>query len=181
MTDQTDEQLVSLILKEKGEQGFAELVRRHKSNICRLVARFVENFSDQDDLVQEIFYQAYSRLYQFKPDALFKRWIQGIAVHKCYDFLRARKRRPYQESLEQLQEAGHEFEQKTDPRQKAALEKLGLALSQLSAEDQLVITLLELENLSVNEVCSLTGWGNSKVKTRAFRARNQLQEIMSKL
>jgi RNA polymerase sigma-70 factor (ECF subfamily) len=180
--EQTDEQLVTVILQGQHQDAFAELVTRYKAGICRLVARFVENFSDQDDLVQEIFYQAYTRLNQFKPGLLFKRWIHGIAVNKCYDYLRAKKRRPYQESFEQLESEGQEFsKEKANDHETEILEKLSRAMEKLSAEDRLVITLLELEDLSVEEVARLTGWGNSKVKTRAFRARNQLQTIIEQL
>ncbi len=51
------------------------------------------------------------------------------------------------------------------------LERLHAALAQLSAKERLVITLLELEDRSVQEVAELTGWSAANVKVRAFRAR----------
>lgn len=42
-----------------------------------------------------------------------------------------------------------------------------------------MITLLELEEKSVREIAGLTGWSESNVKVRAFRARQRLKEVLS--
>jgi len=47
-----------------------------------------------------------------------------------------------------------------------------------SADERLVITLLELEEKSVHETAELTGWSESNVKVRAFRARQALKKIL---
>ncbi len=55
---------------------------------------------------------------------------------------------------------------------------LDQALARLSPEDRLIITLLELEDRPVREIAELTGWGESRVKVRAFRARKALKRII---
>jgi RNA polymerase sigma-70 factor (ECF subfamily) len=52
------------------------------------------------------------------------------------------------------------------------------AFVKLSPEDRLVITLLNLEEKSVRETASLTGWSEANVKVRAFRARKELKRIL---
>ena len=59
-------------------------------------------------------------------------------------------------------------------------ERLQAALAELSPKERLVITLLELEERSVQEIASLTGWSEGNVKVRAFRARAALRKIMEK-
>jgi RNA polymerase sigma-70 factor (ECF subfamily) len=51
-------------------------------------------------------------------------------------------------------------------------------MARLSADERLVITLLELEEKSVHETAELTGWSESNVKVRAFRARQALKKIL---
>jgi RNA polymerase sigma-70 factor (ECF subfamily) len=58
------------------------------------------------------------------------------------------------------------------------LERLHAALAQLSPKERLVITLLELEERSVQEIAGLTGWSAGNVKVRAFRARAALRKLM---
>jgi RNA polymerase sigma-70 factor (ECF subfamily) len=60
----------------------------------------------------------------------------------------------------------------------AARELLEHAMRRLSAEEQLVITMLELEERTVREIAALTGWSESNVKVRAFRAREALKRIL---
>ena len=67
------------------------------------------------------------------------------------------------------------------PEQAAAhpdLERLHAALAQLSPKERLVITLLELEERSVQEIADFTGWSTANVKVRAFRARAALRKLM---
>jgi len=54
------------------------------------------------------------------------------------------------------------------------------ALARLRADERLVITLLELEERSVKDVAALTGWSESNVKVRAFRARQALRIILER-
>jgi RNA polymerase sigma-70 factor (ECF subfamily) len=51
-------------------------------------------------------------------------------------------------------------------------------LTQLSVEDRLVVTLLHLEERSVDEIQALTGWNRSVIKVRAFRARAKMKKML---
>jgi len=55
---------------------------------------------------------------------------------------------------------------------------LDQAMARLRPEDRLVITLFELEDRSVREVAELTGWSETRVKVRAFRARQTLKRLI---
>lgn len=57
---------------------------------------------------------------------------------------------------------------------------LHYTMTKLNAAERLVITLLELEERSVREIAGLTGWSESNVKVRAFRARKSLKRILEK-
>jgi len=54
-------------------------------------------------------------------------------------------------------------------------------LETLSPEDRLALTMIDGEGASVNEVAEVTGWSESKVKVRAFRARKKAREVLEKL
>ncbi|MBA3850171.1 MAG: RNA polymerase subunit sigma-24, partial [Opitutus sp.] len=63
----------------------------------------------------------------------------------------------------------------------AAREIVNKLLDQLGPEDRTVIRLLDLEQKSVAEIAALTGWGQSMIKVRAFRARRKLQKLFQAL
>ncbi|MHA3773958.1 RNA polymerase sigma factor [Verrucomicrobiota bacterium sgz303538] len=172
-----DEALVAASLA--GDDGaFAELVRRHKRRVFGSAARFARDDHQLDDICQEVFVRAFRNLGKFRGDAPFEHWLARITVSACYDFLRRERRVREQVSLE-----GTEWDMQDTSIEAAAnagraRELLDWALRQLSAEEQLIVTLCELEERSIREVAELTGWSESNVKVRAFRARQNLKKVL---
>jgi RNA polymerase sigma-70 factor, ECF subfamily len=155
------------------DEAFAELVRRHKRKVFGIAARFARNDAELNDICQEIFVKAYQKLTSFRGEAPFEHWLARIAVRSCYDFLRATRR-----DRENVPLDGIEIGVQQDGNAGHAAELLHWAMAKLSADERLVITLLELEERSVRETADLTGWSESNVKVRAFRARQALKKIL---
>ncbi len=160
------------------ERSFAELIRRHKSRVFGTCSRFARDSHELDDICQEVFLRAYRKLSGFRGDAPFAHWLATLTVSVCYDYLR--KERRHRENLAYNVETN----ERTDLGAEATLsarrakELLDWAMRQLEPEDQVVLTLLELEERSIREIADVTGWGESKVKVRAFRARAKLKLII---
>jgi len=167
-----DERLIQSTLAGDDE-AFAELVRRHKRKVFGIATRFARNDHELDDICQEIFVKAYRNLKSFRGDAPFEHWVSRIAVHACYDFLRKTRH-----DRENVPLDGIEIGVRDNVGARDASDLLQWAMARLSADERLVITLLELEEKSVRETAQLTGWGESNVKVRAFRARQALKRIL---
>jgi RNA polymerase sigma-70 factor, ECF subfamily len=185
-SESSDEILVERTLAGD-DSAYAALARRHRGKIAGMASRFAANSQDGEDLVQEIFIQAWRKLGQFKGGAPFEHWLSRIAVRKCYDLLRARQRGREDTVEPERWERMRELAQATDgpgtngPEPADARELLNLAMARLGADEKLVITLLELEGRSVKEISAMSGWSESNVKVRAFRARNKLKGILEQL
>ena len=171
----TDEELIRSALNG-GDASFAELVQRHKGRVFGMAARFVNDAHQLDDIAQEIFIRAWRNLAKFRADAPFEHWLSRIATRACYDFLRGKKRRENPVPLDEQRDSG--IAEEADSAAADARETLALAMQKLSPEERLVITLTELEEKSVREAAELTGWSESNVKVRAFRARQSLKKIL---
>ncbi|HUK84154.1 MAG TPA: sigma-70 family RNA polymerase sigma factor [Verrucomicrobiae bacterium] len=168
----TDERLIQATLA--GDDGaFTALVGRYRSRTFSIAARFARNDHELDDICQDVFIRVYHNLAKFRAEAPFEHWLSRIAVRTCYDALRKRRRERDNVSLD-----GIDIGTEDNVRAERAREVLDFALARLSAEERLVITLLELEENSVREVAGLTGWSESNVKVRAHRARNALKKIL---
>ena len=168
----TNERLIQSTLAGHDE-AFAELVRRHKRKVFGIASRFARNDHELDDICQEIFVKAYQKLPSFRGEAPFEHWVSRIAVHSCYDFLRKTRR-----DRENVPLDGIEIGSSDNVSARDATEILQWAMARLSADERLVITLLELEEKSVRDTAELTGWSESNVKVRAFRARQALKKIL---
>lgn len=182
-SESSDEILVERTLAGD-DSAYAALARRHRGKIAGMASRFAAHPQDGEDLVQEIFIQAWRKLGQFKGGAPFEHWLSRIAVRKCYDLLRARRRGREDTVEPERWERMRELAQATEtaaPEPADARELLNLAMARLGADEKMVITLLELEGRSVKEISAMSGWSESNVKVRAFRARHKLKGILEQL
>jgi RNA polymerase sigma-70 factor (ECF subfamily) len=169
------------------ETAFERLFERHRPRVARIAGRFFPVREAVEEIVQESFTKVFLALddYAGRHHASFAAWLSQIAVNACYDELRRQRRRPRRHDddisdadwgrLGAALAAPGDIESALVSRDLAA--KL---LARLDAEDQLVLTLLDAEGLSVAEIAGLTGWSASKVKVRAHRARAHLRRVLKK-
>ncbi|MCW0220290.1 MAG: RNA polymerase sigma factor [Prosthecobacter sp.] len=154
--------------------------------VRRLVRNHLPRRESEEDLMQEAFVKLFQKLgsYRERDSIPFEHWVSRLTVRTCLDALRAEKARPewrfadFSEGetdwLDYLlnRQAEAPTHHRTDA--KAIVTKL---LAQLSPPDRLVLTLLDLEERSTQEISQLTGWTRPMVKMRAMRARHKLRVL----
>jgi len=171
--------------------AFEVLVRRHTGRVFNIIGSFFRRRDMVEDIGQEVFAKAFFSLRSFTLGRSFEAWVAKIAVNACYDHLRAQRRRiEYQmpRSAEQeddwlelqMLEAATERHASAE-RQRDAAEISERLLARLDPEDRLVLVLIDRDGFSVKDVSDMTGWGQSKIKVRAFRARRALRAAMKRL
>ena len=114
-------------------------------------------------------------------------WLTRIATNTCLNLIRGSKRRP-ELTVSDLSddESGwldQQFAQVKDSVENSlvAADLADRLLATLPPEDQQALLMIDGENASIKEVAEATGWSESKVKVRAFRARKKIREAMEKL
>ncbi|MCI4625244.1 MAG: RNA polymerase sigma factor [Candidatus Magnetoovum sp. WYHC-5] len=160
------------------DEAYTELVKRHKRKVFSIASRFLYDDYELDDVCQETFIKAYQNLAKYRADAPFEHWLSKITVRCCYDALRKRRKRGDEISIEDAQLLVKTRDCERTYVIKEAYRQLYRALEELSPKDKMIIILLELEEKSVQEVASLTGWSTTNVKVRAFRARLRLKRYL---
>jgi RNA polymerase sigma-70 factor (ECF subfamily) len=117
-------------------------------------------------------------------------WLTRIATNTCLNLLRSASRRPelVTSDLSEDETAWLERVSNTtgarslDAEQKVIAADLAeKVLEILPPEDRLALMMIDGEGASVNEVADVTGWSESKVKVRAFRARKKARAVLEKL
>ncbi len=182
-----DDALVAAILAGD-EAAFADLFDCYRRLVAHLVSRFFNRREEIEEIVQQAFTKIYFSLKDFRggQEKSLSAWLSRITVNLCYDELRRRKRRPENRFADLSDEEGEilaQLAQSDSDNQEGFLIKRDLAeklLSKLEASDRLALTLFYAEDCSVEEVAKLVGWSTSNVKTRLFRARNYLRDVLKK-
>ncbi len=154
-------------------EAYRRLVCRHQHEIARRLRRFSRDRLAIEEMVQETFVEAYFSLDGYRGDAPFEHWLHRIAVRVGYRHWKSKKSGRQTVSIDGKSLASSRHEPRDDDA-----EKLHRVLEQLPPRDRLVVTLLYLEEHTVEETAKLTGWSKTMVKVQAFRARAKLKKLM---
>jgi RNA polymerase sigma-70 factor (ECF subfamily) len=183
--DVADETLAEAA-RDGDHSAFDQIFERHRRRVARLAGRFFSRPERVEEILQDVFTKVYFNLDAYSPDRghSFTAWLTRVTINTCYDELRRARRRPEGSVSDitseeadwlnvQLRGKGGNAEATAIARDLA--NKL---LARLSAEDRLVLTLLDAEELTVAEIAVVMGWNISKVKVRAHRARHSLRKVL---
>jgi len=172
------------------ESAFAEIVRRYSPRVFSVASRFFRQRTLVEEAAQDVFLKAYTQLGSFEGRGSLEGWLTRIATNTCLNIVRGAKRRPElsvadltddEEGWLEQQSAGDGGEPASVETSLVATDLADRVLSVLSPEDQQALLMIDGEEASIKEVAEATGWSESKVKVRAFRARKKVREAMEKL
>jgi len=175
-------------VRSRDQAAARELVDHLYPVVIRIVRAHLPRRVPEEDLTQEIFLKMFTRIEQYQGNVPFPHWVSRIAVTTCIDQLRAQRRRPEYRFADLSEEQTDVLEAVTadeagpaPDNALAAHELVYRLLNELKPADRMVIQMLDLEQKSIAEISSLTGWNPSLVKVRAFRARRKLQKLFVEL
>lgn len=165
------------------------LVESLHGHVLRIVRNHLPRCADEQDLVQEVFMKVFANIDRFRGEQPFPNWVARISLNTCYDQLRKQKARAevrfadlseedigFVETI--MLEAAEESPAGPARDGRGLVDKL---LASLNPRERMVLQMIDLEKKSVREVCELTGWGASKVKVTAMRARQKLNGHLNRL
>ncbi len=190
MQKASDAELAGLA-REGDESAFAEIMRRYGPRVFRTAGRFFRQRERVEEAAQEVFLKAFTELESFEGRGSLEGWLTRIATNTCLNIVRSAKRRPEMTISDLTEDEGAWLENQTAnaaaekhraaERSAVAADLAGRVLETLSADDRLVLTLVDGEETPVKEVAEMTGWSESKVKVQAFRARRRMRKAVEKL
>lgn len=176
---------------EGDEAAFAEIMRRYSPRVFRFASRYFRQRELVEEAAQEVFLKAFTQLDSFEGRGSMEGWLTRITTNTCLNLLRSARRRPELTVSDLTEEENTWLDEKladvaaerheSSERSIVAADLAGRVLETLSAEDRLVLTLVDGEETPVKEVAEITGWSESKVKVQAFRARRRMREAVEKL
>jgi len=160
-------------------EAFHELMARHEDHVFAVCLRIMGDRESALDATQETFLTLYRKANRFEGRAAFSTWLYRVTVNTCYDQLRRRKRHEGQ-NIEAVAP-------RADPSQEAALGAVELrpdiesALLRLPDEFRTVVVLIDLHDLPLEAVAEILGVPVGTVKSRAFRGRRMLAQMLGNL
>jgi RNA polymerase sigma-70 factor, ECF subfamily len=165
--------------------AYARIIRRYQQPLARRMRHFAAASADREELVHDVFVEAYFSLGRFRGEADFSHWLMRIATRVGYRYWKTRRREDSRrQSLLSSAKADPQAGITGDAEAVESLEsaeagqKLAAMLETLPPRDRLVVTLMYAQGHTVAETAKLTGWSKTMVKVQAYRARGKLRKML---
>lgn len=161
---------------EGNEQSFVKLVNRHKDKVRNLIYLTLGNNYQVEDIAQDVFISVYRKLSQFNFNSQFSTWLYRITINKCKDHLRRAKLRSIFSPFELAED--EKFVEKHDSDEFEVKQIVNDAIAQLPEKLRIPLVLRDIEGMSYQEIGDSLGFEQGTVKSRIFRAREQLRVLL---
>ena len=175
-----DEALVEKVLGGD-THVFELLMRRNNARLYRAIRSIVQDEQEVEELMQQAYVLAYTRLGQFAHGALFSTWLLRIGVNEALQRFRRDRRWP-RVATDALDEEPSMQDTDSTPEQRLARAQLNHLLEQLvdglPESHRSVFMLREIQQLSTSEVAEVLGLSPDNVKQRLSRAKAHLRAAL---
>lgn len=164
---------------KKGDQKAQfELYRLYYVAMYNTTLRIVGDSDDAEDVMQEAFLKAFTRLHTYRKEVSFGAWLKRIVINKAFDFLRMKRD---QLSLDDAGEIGEIEDENTDTGDvEYRAEEIRKAIYELPEGYRIVISLILLEGYDHDEVATILNISNATSRTQYHRAKKKLIELLKR-
>jgi RNA polymerase sigma-70 factor (ECF subfamily) len=161
-------------------QSYAILLGRYQHMVFTLAVRMLRDREQAEETTQDVFVKAYRSLGTFRGDSKFSTWLYRVAYHKILDACAREKRRRDLSSPVSLEDLAEGSDQSTwaEILGRERKEILLQALANLTPEENSLMSLFYLQELSLAEIAEVLDTSAGVVKVRLFRARERLKKMM---
>jgi RNA polymerase sigma-70 factor (ECF subfamily) len=178
-------------LRDRDERAFRELINDHRDRVFNITYRMLGNRAEAEDVAQEVFITVFKTIETFREESKFSTWLYRVTVNHCKNRIKYLARR-HDRDRDELDETSQQTNgattglpvraaQPDKALASAQMEKLLQAAIEALDDDQRVVVILrDVEDLSIEEICEITGLPDGTVKSRLHRARLVLRKKMQR-
>jgi RNA polymerase sigma-70 factor (ECF subfamily) len=179
-------------LRDRDERAFRELLETHRDRVFNITYRMLGNRAEAEDVAQEVFITVFKTIETFREESKFSTWLYRVTVNHCKNrikYLARRHDRDRDELDENLSQQTNgaatglpvRGAQPDKALASAQMEKLlQEAIANLDDDHRIVVVLRDVEDLSIEEICEITGLPDGTVKSRLHRARLVLRKKLQR-
>ena len=178
-------------LRDRDERAFRELIDDHRDRVFNITYRMLGNRAEAEDVAQEVFITVFKTIESFREESKFSTWLYRVTVNHCKNRIKylARRHDRDRDELDETNQATNgavngapvRVAQPDKALASAQMEKLlQEAIAALDDDQRAVVILRDVEDLSIEEICEITGLPDGTVKSRLHRARLVLRKKMQR-
>lgn len=155
---------------EKAQYELYHLYARAMYNLCM---RMVNHIGEAEDILQESFLEAFSRIDRFRGESTFGAWLRKIVVNRSINYLKKRKAELFEDMS--IADSVH-YDNPPDSENDWDIKKIQAAIQMLPDGYRVVLSLYLLEGYDHAEIAEILHITESTSKSQYNRAKNKLRE-----
>lgn len=189
MDPRSDPDVILMLRVRDGDRAaFDALIDKYRKPLLNVIARYIGDHGDAEDLAQDVFVRIYRAAPRYVPTAKFSTWMYTIAKRLCVNHARGRAlRRFFSLSRDEDDESGDAVDladpRSEDPLRQAEQEQVrrlvAQAVAALPSTLRFAVILRRYEEMSYEEIAGVLNCSVTAAKLRVHRANAVLTERLA--
>lgn len=178
-TQEQEQQIVQSILNGDKER-YAMIVHEYQTIVANLCYKLVGNKLDVDEVSQQVFVELYSALPRFRHESSLATFIYSITVNVTSKMLKHDKRHvSYEQGFTNESQTAYQQSYEEQIMKEEQYRKLHEAIGLLKHEQRTALVLYSFKGLSYTDIADIMQVSLSKVESLIFRAKKNLQKMLT--
>ena len=165
--------------KQNNRIAQLQLYNQYCDGMFTVAMRFVKDTLEAEDIVQEAFIKAFSKLDQYKAEVSFGAWLKRIVINKSIDVLKSEKEHLLELDEVHLKVVDSSYEDEWLIDDILTLDDVKEAINDLPEKYQYVVMLYLIEGYDHQEIAEILNITEVASRTQLSRGKAQLKELLT--
>lgn len=166
------------LCKQNNRKAQLQLYNQYCDGMYCIAKRFVNHTAEAEDVVQESFIKAFSKLHQFKGDVTFGAWLKRIVINKSIDYLKLKKQRLVELEDVHLKVIDTNESSNWLVDDTTTLDEIKAAINNLPDTYKYVLKLFLVEGYDHEEISEILNITQVASRTQLSRGKVKLKELL---
>ncbi len=165
--------------KQNNRKAQLQLYNQYCDGMYIVAKRFLKNTAEAEDVVQEAFLKAFTKLDQYKAEVTFGAWLKRIVINKSIDFLKSKKQELVALEEVHLKVVDTTYDDKWLVDDAITLNEVKIAINKLPDKYQYAVMLYLIEGYDHQEISEILNISEVASRTQLSRGKSKLQELLT--
>ncbi|WP_250434115.1 RNA polymerase sigma factor [Hanstruepera flava] len=164
--------------KQNDRKAQMQLYNQYCNGMYSVAKRFVKHDAEAEDVVQDAFIKAFTKLHQYNAEVTFGAWLKRIVVNTSIDALKSKKQRLVELDDVHLKVVDTGDDDKWLADDAVSIDEIKEAINQLSDKYKYVVMLFLIEGYDHQEISEILNISEVASRTQLYRGKLQLQKLL---
>jgi len=166
------------LCKQNNRKAQMQVYKQYCDAMYQVALRFVNHTAEAEDVVQDAFIKAFTKLHQFKGDVTFGAWLKRIVINKSIDHLKSKKQRLVELDQVHLKVIDTDTSDKWLVQDSTTLDQIKEAITSLPEKYKYVVMLYLIEGYDHQEISEILNITQVASRTQLSRGKTKLQDLL---